>query len=121
MVVISKHHLPSSKIKEIGKKRDIPEGPYKSGPLSKKPRSRRDGKDSRTATSNKNVFHQMFAKMGHQNASEANVHSCYNASLDESVNATTKGHTKLFIRQASHSKELKSLARDNTILKFKAT
>lgn len=61
----------------------------------------------------------MFAKMGHQNISEAEVHAWCNADVDETLNQTTKGLAELFMRQASHLKELKNMSKENKIFKFK--
>ena len=79
----------------------------------------RSGKDTGVATPQANVVHHMYAKMGHQNASEAEVHSWCNADIDATIDATTKGLAEIFLRQASHAKELKNLSKDNKILKFK--
>lgn len=64
------------------------------------------------------VVHHMFAKIGGQNATEEDVHSWCNAKLEETINATTQGLVEVFLRKASHAKEMKNLSKENKILKF---
>ena len=99
------------------KKRGEPEGSKLADPHPKKQKT---GKETGT-TPQATTVHHMFAKMGHQNASEADVHSWCNASLEDTVDATTHRLAEAFLRQASHAKEIKNLSRDNKILKFKLT
>lgn len=65
------------------------------------------------------IVHHLFAKMGHRNAIETEMHSWCNADIDETISATSKGLAEMFLGQAPHAKEFKNLSKENKILKFK--
>ncbi|XP_074332547.1 uncharacterized protein LOC141670549 isoform X2 [Apium graveolens] len=93
-------------------KRNRPEGPEMTGNVAKK---------QKAWTPTNSIVQQMYAKMGHHNASEAEVQDWVNADVDASIDVTTNLCAELIMRQASHAKELKKLSRDNKILRFKLT
>lgn len=97
------------------KKQNLVEGSRTEEPPLKRHRS---GKNSGAATRNATIVYHKYAKIGHQNASKADVHTRCNVDVDEIIDATSKG-LELFMRHASHSRKQKNMSKENKNLKFK--